>query len=83
MNDLKKPRYAVKQKKVWKTLGMLQVNPRHPGLNSHKYVSLRGANGEEVWDSYIENHTPSAWRLFWHYGPESRTITILTMGPHP
>jgi mRNA-degrading endonuclease YafQ of YafQ-DinJ toxin-antitoxin module len=75
--------HAVKLKKTRKALAMLQQNPRHPGLNSHKYHSLHGIAGEDVWDSYIENHTPGAWRLFWHYGPGKDVITIVTMGPHP
>ncbi len=69
--------------KVRRTLGRLQTNPMHPGLNSHKYSSMAGPNGEEVWDSYVENKTPSAWRVFWHYGPGKRVITILTITPHP
>lgn len=74
---------SAKLKKVQKTLGLIESNPRHPGLNSHKYSSLSGANDEDVWDSYVENKTPSAWRIFWHYGPESGQITILLITPHP
>lgn len=74
---------AAKLKKVQKTLGFIELNPRHPGLNSHKYSSLTGANNEDVWDSYVENNTPSAWRIFWHYGPNSGEITILLITPHP
>ena len=77
------PQYAKKLKKVRNTLGRLEADPRHPGLNSHKYVSLRGAEGQDVWDSYVENNTPSAWRIFWHYGPDRSQITIVTIGPHP
>lgn len=72
-----------KLSKVRRALGRLQNNPMHPGLNSHKYSSMAGPNGEEVWDSYVENKTPSAWRVFWHYGPGKRVITILTITPHP
>lgn len=75
--------HATKLKKVRKTLGLLQTDPRYPGLNSHKYVSLSGSGGEDVWESYVENQTPGAWRVFWHYGPEDHEITILTIGPHP
>jgi hypothetical protein len=75
--------YANKLKKVRKALGHLQKDPRYPALNSHKYQSLHGSKNEEVWDSYVENHTPSAWRIFWHYGPGPDVITILTIGPHP
>lgn len=75
--------YAKKLKKVRKALGLLQDDPRYPGLNSHKYSSLSGAQGEDVWDSYVENNTPAAWRIFWHYGPDESVITVLTIGPHP
>jgi hypothetical protein len=78
-----KTQYAAKLKKVRKTLGLIQQDPRYPGLNSHKYQSLSGPNGEEVWESYVENRTPGAWRVFWHYGPSEHEITILTIGPHP
>ncbi|GAA0597935.1 hypothetical protein HPO96_20880 [Kribbella sandramycini] len=83
LEDLTSPQYAVKLKKVRKALGQLERDPRYPALNSHKYSSLHGSAGEEVWDSYVENHTPGAWRIFWHYGPSEDTITILTLGPHP
>lgn len=72
-----------KLKKVRRALGRLQTNPSHPGLKSHKYSSMAGTNGEEVWDSYVENNTPSAWRIFWHYGPGTRVITVVTITPHP
>lgn len=75
--------YAKKLKKVRKALGLLQTDPRYPSLNSHKYGSIKGQDGEEVWDSYVENHTPSAWRIFWHYGPEPDTLTVLLIAPHP
>ena len=75
--------YAKKLKKVNKALGQLQRDPRYPGLHSHKYSSLHGSNNEEVWDSYVENHTPSAWRIFWHYGPGADVLTNVTIGPHP
>lgn len=78
-----RPDMEKKLKKVYKALGLLENNPKHPGLNSHKYSSLKGISGEDVWDSYVENHTPSAWRIFWHYGPEKGEITVLTITPHP
>ncbi len=75
--------YEKKLGKVRRTLGRIQQNPRHPGLNSHKYDSITGVNGEDVWESYVENRTSSAWRVFWHYGPGQGVITIVTIGPHP
>lgn len=75
--------YEKKLAKVRRTLGRIQQTPRHPGLNSHKYDSIKGINGEEVWESYVENRTPSAWRVFWHYGPDQAVVTIVTIAPHP
>jgi len=73
----------VKLKRVRRCLALIETNPRHPGLNSHKYDALAGMNGEEVWESYVENKTPSAWRIFWHYGPQQRFITIVAITAHP
>ena len=72
-----------KYQKVLKTLGLMEVNLRHPSLNTHKYDSLSGANGEEVFEAYVENTTPSAFRIFWHYGPDKGVVTILAITPHP
>lgn len=83
LRDLESAQNAKKLKRVRKALGLLQTNPRYPSLHSHKYSSITGLNGEDVWDSYVENHTPGAWRIFWCYGPAADTITILTIGPHP
>ena len=79
----RKTNYEKKLKKVRQTLGKLQQDPRHPGLNSHKYNSIQGVNGEDIWECYVENSTPSAWRMFWHYGPGKAVITLVTIGPHP
>jgi hypothetical protein len=70
-------------KAVRKALGYLEINPRHPGLNTHKYSSLIGENGEEVFEAYAENNTPAAYRIFWHYGPGKNIITIVAITPHP
>jgi hypothetical protein len=84
LDDLAKPSYAIKLKKVKETLRLLRdVGPGHPGLNSDKYQSLTGPAGEEVWESYVENKTPGAWRLWWMYGPTPDGLAIPTIGPHP
>lgn len=75
-----------KLKKVNRALGRLERDPRHPGLNSYEYKNFPGADpGVKVWHSYVENNTPSAWRIFWRYGPnEGRqpVITVLAITPH-
>ncbi len=65
-----------------KALALLTQNPRHPGLNSHQFHTMYGSNGEPVWESYVENHAPGAWRVWWHYGPGRQEITIVEIGPH-
>jgi hypothetical protein len=78
----------VKLKKVRRALARLEQDPRHPGLHSHQYESFPVDKDVKVWDSYVENHVPSAWRIFWRYGPddpdsELPVITILAITPHP
>lgn len=74
-------------KKVRKALRHLAANPRHPGLHSHQYESFPVDRNVKIWDSYVENETPGAWRIFWRYGPselESEpVITVIHLGPHP
>jgi hypothetical protein len=70
-------------KAVRKALGMMEVNLKHPGLHTHKYDSLIGDNGEDVFEAYAENNTPAAYRIFWHYGPGKGEITIVAITPHP
>ncbi len=84
LEDLKKPQHRVKRTKVLKALRLLRDSgPAHPGLNSHKYHSISGPSGEDLWESYVENRTPSAWRLWWVYGPHADTLTVITLGPDP
>ncbi len=70
-------------KAVRKALAYLEIDLRHPSLNTHKYTCLHGPNGEEVFEAYTENKTPAAYRLFWYYGPTKKEITILAITPHP
>lgn len=77
------PAFIKRLKSVRKALGYLQVHPRHAGLNTHKYTSLSGPDGEDVFEAYAENNTPGAYRIFWVYGPGKDIITILAITPHP
>ena len=70
-------------KKLGKALYLLSRNPRHPGLESHEITSLSKRYGMKVWQSYLENNTPAAGRLFWVYGPERGGITVIGLEPHP
>ena len=66
-----------------KTMKFLSVNPRHPGLHSHDIEALSNRYGMKVWESYLENKTAGAGRLFWVYGPDKAQITIIGIEPHP
>jgi len=71
-------------KSVQKALGQLELNPRRPGLQTHKFESLRGPNGEEVFEAYAEHKTPAAYRIFFFYDSSERgVIWILAITPHP
>jgi len=68
---------------VRKTLGFMETNLRHPSLNTHEYTSLKGPNGEKVFEAYVQQKTPSAYRVFWYYGPDKGQLTIVAITPHP
>lgn len=70
-------------KAVVKSLQLMERNLKHPSLNTHKFDEIKGPHGEEVFESYAQNNTPGAYRIFWHYGQEKRMITILEICPHP
>jgi hypothetical protein len=71
-----------KYAKVKKTIELLSVNPRHPSLYTHEFTSLKGAHGEKVFEAYVEQHTPNAYRILWHYGPKRGEITIIAIVEH-
>lgn len=70
-------------KKLIRSFYHLSNNPKHPGLCSHEIEPLSRIAGLKVWESYIENNTPAAGRIFWAYGPLKNEITILGFEPHP
>lgn len=72
-------------KQVEKCTRLLLENPRHPGLQTHEFHSIEHPyerNGK-VFEAYVQNRTPGAYRLFWCYGPDKGDITILAITPHP
>lgn len=70
-------------KKLGKALKQLSSDPRYPGLQSHEIDDLTKRYGIKVWESYLENNTPGAGRMFWVYGPDQGEITIIGLEPHP
>ena len=72
-------------KQVFKTIELLKSNPKHPGLQTHEFLSMENPfekNGK-VFEAYAQNKTPNAYRVFWCYGPGKKEITILAITPHP
>jgi len=72
-------------KQVKKTINLLANDPKHPGLNTHEYVSLEHPYEKKakVFEAYAQNQTPGAYRVFWCYGPNKSQITIIAITPHP
>ena len=70
-------------KKWGKALKLLSENPRHPSLRTHDIEALSERYGERVWQSYLENKTSGAMRMYWVYGPDQKSITIIGLEPHP
>lgn len=72
-------------KQVEKCIRLLLDNPRHPGLNTHPYDSIPHPydKRQKVFEAYVQNRTPGAWRLFWCYGPGDGELTIIAITPHP
>lgn len=80
---LKDPSKKGLYQQVRKTLCLMQENLRHPSLRTHKYHNFDGPKGQSVFEAYVQNKTPGAYRVFWCYGPEKEMITILAITPHP
>ena len=90
LKNLRQPGNEGLLKQVNKTLGLMETNLRHPSLKTHKYSSLSGPDGEEVFEAYAQNQTPCAYRVFFIYGPdrfEGKTripvLTVIAITEHP
>ena len=70
-------------KAIDKTLAYMETNLRHPSLNTHEFYGMKGPDGEKILESYAQNKTPGAYRIFWYYGPGKNRLTILCITPHP
>jgi hypothetical protein len=77
-------------RQVRKTLGLLETNLRHPSLQTHKFRSLKAPDGGDVFEAYVQQHTPAAFRVFFCYGPDRTegrrriaVLTILAITSHP
>jgi len=79
------------QKQVRKTPRYLETNLRSKSLQTHEYESLTRRYGIKVFEAYVQQNAPGAYRVFWHYGPGETgkdgrripIITIIAITPHP
>lgn len=74
---------AILYKKWGKALKLLSENPKYPGLKSHDIEPLTERYGKRVWQSYLENNTSEVMRMYWVYGPDKKSITVIGLEPHP
>ncbi len=70
-------------KAVGKAIAYMKTNLRHPSLQTHKFDKIKSPFDSDVFESYAQNKTPGAYRIFWTYGPSKAEITILAITPHP
>ena len=70
-------------KAISKALRFLQENPRHPSLQTHQYYSLKGPNGEKIFEAYAEQDTPVAYRIFFYYGHKQGEVVVIAITAHP
>jgi len=77
------PSESKRYKAIKKTLRYLAQNPRHNSLQTHPFFSLKGPNGEKVFEAYAQQKTPAAYRVFWYYSSSKGVINILAITPHP
>jgi hypothetical protein len=77
------PSLLKRYKAVKKTIQMLSFDPRHNSLQTHEFTSLKGPQGQKIFEGYAEQNTPAAYRVFWYYGPFKEQITIIAITRHP
>lgn len=73
---------AILYKKWGKALRILSSSPDYPGLRTHEIEPLSRRYGIKVWQSYLENKTSGAMRMYWVYGPDRKSITVIGLEPH-
>jgi len=52
---------------------------------SHAAVIMSGGGGShgKIFEAYVQNRTPEAYRVFWCYGPGKAQITVSAITEHP
>jgi len=66
-----------------KAMKLLSHDPFHPGLQTHEIKPLSMRYGIKVFQSYLENSNSRAMRMYWVYGSDRQSITVIGLEPHP
>ena len=75
------PGLAVKFRKAKKAIkNMRDDGPHYPAFETHQMKILKGPGDRPIWNSYVENHTSGAWRMYWVW--KESTVYIVSIGPH-
>jgi hypothetical protein len=82
MSTITPPEETIR-KKWGNTMAHLSLDPFYPGLHSHEISELTQRYGIKVFQSYLENHNSSAFRMYWVYGLKRKQIVIIGIEPHP
>ena len=69
-------------KQIKKTIKFLRENPRHPSLHTHKNQKLSNRLGLDIFQVYVQNYIPGAYRIFFIYSAKDE-ITITSIESHP
>lgn len=69
-------------KQIKKTIKFLRENPRHPSLHTHKNQKLSNLHDLDIFQVYVQNYTPGAYRIFFIYSAKNE-ITITSIEAHP
>lgn len=73
---------AAMEKKAKKCLRLLQTNPRHNSLYTHKVENAKSAYGGDVFEAYVDMD----YRLTWEYARTdksgNRLIYLRNIGKH-
>ena len=68
-------------KKWGKALKLLSADPGYPSLQTHEIEPLSRRYGMKVWQSYLENKTSGAMRMYW-FMDQTRKILQLSDWNH-
>ena len=66
-------------KKWGKALKLLSADPGYPSLQTHEIEPLSRRYGMKVRQSYLENKTSGAMRMYWVYGPDQKDNTTMCL----